>query len=412
MAIGYNPKVVTSNLVFAMDAANKKSYSPNTFPNPRDITSWWIALNGSGNGANCNVAQDLVVEKSPAGGIPMRMNVNGNDAHIPSWNSPITNISRANNGETWRVSVYARAAANTTGELVIFGANSGGVSFVNSNFIGITGKTININTTWQRFDHSITFNNTQIAFIQTRLDGTQENGAGNTIWWDGWQVERSDAVSSFSPNVNQNNASIINLNKETNNGTFNGNVIFEPANSSIRFKYTSSDYISFANTTDFMFLNTAPYTLEAWIYPTRNPGDSNWTGIFNRESNPGVGRDGYNIYFLGSSGTSTLFATERFTAGVAAAPNISLDQSVSVNNWHHIVATYDGAVLRLYRNTVLASTANSTGNITNQSATLTIGTRGGQRFDGKIGIARIYNKALSAAEIQQNFNATRARYGI
>ena len=39
MAVGYNPKIVTSNLVFAMDAANKKSFSPNTFSNPKDITS-------------------------------------------------------------------------------------------------------------------------------------------------------------------------------------------------------------------------------------------------------------------------------------------------------------------------------------------------------------------------------------
>jgi hypothetical protein len=412
MGVGYNPRIVTSNLVFAIDAANKKSYSPNTFPNSKDITSWWITLNGSANGLNCNVAQDLTIERSPAGGIPMKMNVNGNDPHISSWNQSKYNISRANNGETWRVSVYARSAINTTGEIYIFGANSSGVSSVNSNFIGIAAKTININTTWQRFDHFITFSNAQTAFIQTRLDGTNTNGVGNTIWWDGWQVERSDAISNFNENYNQNTATIINLNNGLNNGTLNGNTIYEPANSAIRFKFNTSDFISFANTTDFMFLNTAPYTLEAWVYPTRNPGANNWTGIFNRESNPGVGRDGYNIYFLGSSGTSTTFASERFVAGTAAAPSLTLDQSVSVNNWHHIVATYDGAVLRLYRNTVLASTSNSTGNITNQVATLTIADRGGQKFDGKIGISRIYSKALSAAEIQQNFNATRGRYGI
>lgn len=411
MGVGYNPKIVTSNLVFAMDAANKKSFSPNTFPNPKDITTWWITLNGSGNGANSNVAQDLTLV-SPAGGIPMKMNVNGNDAHIPSWNASKYNISRANNGETWRVSVYAKAAANTDGEIYIFGANSGGVSYVNSNFIGITSKAINITTEWQRFDHSITFANSQVAFIQTRLDGTPTNGAGNTIWWDGWQVERSDAVSPFNDVINSNSASIINLNTGINNGTLNGNTIYEPANTALRFKYLNSDHISFANTTDYMFLNTSPYTLEAWVYPTRNPGASNWTGIFNRESNPGTGRDGYNIYFLGSASTTTTFSTERFVAGVAAAPAVNLDQSVSVNNWSHIVATYDGSVVRLYRNGVMQSSGSSTGNITNQSATLTIGVRGGQYFDGKISAARIYSKALSNTEIEQNFNASRRRYGI
>jgi len=33
-------------------------------------------------------------------------------------------------------------------------------------------------------------------------------------------------------------------------------------------------------------------------------------------------------------------------------------------------------------------------------------------FDGRIGIVQIYNRALSAAEVSQNFNALRGRYGI
>ena len=115
---------------------------------------------------------------------------------------------------------------------------------------------------------------------------------------------------------------------------------------------------------------------------------------------------------MGSASTTTTFAAERFVAGVAGAPAVTLDQSVSVNNWSHIVATYDGSVVRLYRNGVMQSSASSTGNITNQSATLTIGVRGGQYFDGKISAARIYSKALSNTEIQQNFNALRGRYGI
>lgn len=33
-------------------------------------------------------------------------------------------------------------------------------------------------------------------------------------------------------------------------------------------------------------------------------------------------------------------------------------------------------------------------------------------FNGKIGVTKIYNRALSAAEIQQNFNAVRKRYNL
>ena len=36
----------------------------------------------------------------------------------------------------------------------------------------------------------------------------------------------------------------------------------------------------------------------------------------------------------------------------------------------------------------------------------------GRYFNGRIGVVNLYNRALSAAEIRQNFNALRGRYGI
>ena len=179
----------------------------------------------------------------------------------------------------------------------------------------------------------------------------------------------------------------------------------------LTFIHTSSQSVTFSNTSSLQFLNRSPYTLEAWVYPTRNPGASNWTGIFDRESDPGGGRDGYNIYFLGSANTNTTFATERFVAGSASAPSITLNESVSVNSWSYIVGTYDGTTLSLYRNGSLVGTpGTSTGNITNTSKSLTIGVRGNQFFAGKISNTKIYNRALTAAEIQQNYNALKSRF--
>jgi hypothetical protein len=37
---------------------------------------------------------------------------------------------------------------------------------------------------------------------------------------------------------------------------------------------------------------------------------------------------------------------------------------------------------------------------------------GGYYWDGFISIARIYTKALSAAEVLQNYNANKGRYGL
>jgi len=179
------------------------------------------------------------------------------------------------------------------------------------------------------------------------------------------------------------------------------------------FSYLSTQSVSFTSSSSLQFLNRLPYTLEAWVYPTRNPGANNWTGIFDRESDVGSGRDGYNMYFLGSATTDTFFFTERFTSGSYNQVSVTLNQSVSVNSWHHIVATYNGTTLTLYRNgSSVGTPVTTTGNITNTSKTLTLGVRGGQYFDGRISNAKTYNRALTAAEIQQNFNALRGRFGI
>ena len=182
---------------------------------------------------------------------------------------------------------------------------------------------------------------------------------------------------------------------------------------SFSFNHTDLDYVSFSSSSSLQFLNRLSYTLEAWVYPTRNPGRNNWTGIFDRESNSGSGRDGYNLYFLGSDGTDTYFFTERFTSGSYNAVPVTLNQSESVNNWHHVVGTYDGTTLSLYRNGSLVGTPKTTtGDVTNTSKSLTIGVRGGQYFGGNISNAKIYTRALTPAEIQQNFNATRGRFGL
>jgi hypothetical protein len=148
------------------------------------------------------------------------------------------------------------------------------------------------------------------------------------------------------------------------------------------------------------------------MYPTSNPGASTWTGIFNREDSSVGSRDGYNIYLNGGSGTLYL-ATERFCTGTATGVGYTYNDSDLLNIWHHVVATYDGTTLRLYRNGVQLNSGTSTGNVTNTSKTLEIGRRNtGAYFNGRLNGQKVYNKALAASEIQQNFNALRGRFGI
>jgi hypothetical protein len=91
--------------------------------------------------------------------------------------------------------------------------------------------------------------------------------------------------------------------------------------------FNAAYWVNLSNSSDFWFLNTSPYTQEAWFRPTINPGANFWAGIINRESTAQTGlREGYNLWFNGSSTSNTSFGSERFSAGTNRnAGSLTLD---------------------------------------------------------------------------------------
>ena len=91
-------------------------------------------------------------------------------------------------------------------------------------------------------------------------------------------------------------------------------------------------------------------------------------------------------------------------------------QNIEAGKWYYVVYTYDRTNEKGYYNGELVGTKANTGNIsTNAGNNLAIGGRSGSGSDawqGKIASVQIYNKALTADEIVQNFNATRGRFGV
>jgi hypothetical protein len=77
------------------------------------------------------------------------------------------------------------------------------------------------------------------------------------------------------------------------------------------------------------------------------------------------------------------------------------------NTWSHLAISYDGAMLRLYLNGLLVSNAPETSLITTSTSPLFIGgdQTMGQYFNGRIDEVRIYNRGLTAAEIQADMNS-------
>lgn len=90
--------------------------------------------------------------------------------------------------------------------------------------------------------------------------------------------------------------------------------------------------------------------------------------------------------------------------------------SISTNTWYNYCLVVSSTEVTIYLNgeRYIADTT-STGPFSNFDTPMLIGrhfTEASQYFNGKIANVQIYNRALSATEIIQNFNATRGRFGV
>jgi len=87
------------------------------------------------------------------------------------------------------------------------------------------------------------------------------------------------------------------------------------------------------------------------------------------------------------------------------------------NQIYHLTATYEGSQLKIYQNSILTGTANSALGIGSPASyNLAIGGMGINpafyNLTGNIYVGRVYNRALSASEILQNYNALKSRYNL
>jgi hypothetical protein len=86
--------------------------------------------------------------------------------------------------------------------------------------------------------------------------------------------------------------------------------------------------------------------------------------------------------------------------------------NIQNNVWFYIGVSFDGTTRKIYANNVLvASDTPGSHNVTSTTIQLAK-VYGSEYLQGDISIAKIYNRALTASEIVQNYNATKRRYGL
>jgi len=141
------------------------------------------------------------------------------------------------------------------------------------------------------------------------------------------------------------------------------------------------------------------FTLSAWVYKTSS-------GV---QTIIAKGTAAFVLnFYLRIGGNSGFFGSNSsFTE--LAIPDLTL------NTWNHTVLTYNKVSLNYYLNGAYVNQTNATNTPSSTNSNTIIGRLGdfnGQYWTGRIAQTSIYNRALSASEVLQNYNATKTRFGL
>lgn len=174
---------------------------------------------------------------------------------------------------------------------------------------------------------------------------------------------------------------------------------------------------SFGGRAGFILVNDSPslrftnaFTLEAWVNPRSglSTGSQAIISKFDYPLSQPVGTQ--SAYLLGTTNNGLLFFTVSATGSARTNTTLVTSQALPNSQWSFVVATYDGAALRLYLNGTMAVQTNYSGGIFPGTANLGIGAiRSGTTafwgFSGFLDEVSLYNRALTDSEILAIFNA-------
>jgi hypothetical protein len=146
------------------------------------------------------------------------------------------------------------------------------------------------------------------------------------------------------------------------------------------------------------------FTVESWFRPTAYP--NNYAAVV---SSVYPGTNSTVNFKIGYEGGTTMNGGT-FIGGWFYSPSVP----TSLNAWQQIVFTYDGSNLTIYSNGVSGGSNAFTGTPNSGGAGIRIGRRWDVEnyFVGNIATTKIYNRALSASEITQNYNAQKSRFNL
>lgn len=154
------------------------------------------------------------------------------------------------------------------------------------------------------------------------------------------------------------------------------------------------------------------YAVEVWAKcDTMDTDGNNRQVVFSFNTGPEPGYKLLTLGVWGDNANSFNGDGTNYTGGP-----VDIKTSVDANNWHSYILSSNSGVWSWYIDGELATSYTPT--YTATSAYFKLATRGSglsnasSNWGGKIGPAKIYNRALTAQEVLQNYLAQKSRFGL
>jgi hypothetical protein len=218
--------------------------------------------------------------------------------------------------------------------------------------------------------------------------------AGNIVSYEsGSTITYNLSSSTSAPNGG---TLSVNLNGTLTNGTsFNGDNggswVFDGVD----------DYVDCGN---ILFNDINTVTISIWV---NIPSFINSNSIISKGAQGEGSNTTFAAWIISSSGVRNRFFN---STGTGSYVDIT---SLSPNTWYNLTWTYNGSVITSYTNSIIRETASLSGSLKTNTNPLRIGRDiYGNNTAMTCASTQIYNRALSATEVQQNFNAQRSRFGL
>jgi len=352
MSLAHSPRIVTDGLVLCLDAGNTKSYPG----------YWSPTLSNGANAFDGSLSTAAGILGGTTGPFTYTF------AHPP--------------------------AINSARMFVTFGSSSNQVGGATNIFL-VNG----IDVTQKAKDANVFGDGVGSAWI----DVTTEAGSN----WNTFQFRTIAFVTNAGIYAIEINGKIIvgNYNGTTwtdlsgngNNGTLENGVGYNSSNGGS----LSFDGVDENATVGSSVLTTGETSISMWVKPDSN--QTSGLGDLN------VGGGGLLLYQIGT------IIMMGFRGGT---PEIrTTTQFITSNVWNHITWVYNNgsksstSSFQIYLNSEIEPTLTTSGAIFGGTVFNRIGSdQNAPYFDGNIAQVSIYNKALTASEVQQNFNATKSRF--